>query len=118
MMATVFWESKRINLVDFLEGSKKTTGIYYEDVLRRFKVTVIKKRPGKLHRGILFYHDNAPAHSSRVARAALREFCWEILPHPPYSTDLAPSDFFLFSKLKEHLKKHDFRLLMMLKKIF
>ena len=23
--------------------------------------------------------------------------------HPPYSPDLAPSDFFLFSKMKEHL---------------
>ena len=27
------------------------------------------------------------------------------MPHPPYSPDLAPSDFFLFPKLKEHLKK-------------
>ena len=26
------------------------------------------------------------------------------VPHPPYSPDLAPSEFFLFSKLKEHMK--------------
>jgi len=26
-----------------------------------------------------------------------------VLPHPPYSPDLAPSDFHLFPKLKEHL---------------
>ena len=33
-----------------------------------------------------------------------REFRWKSLPHPPYSPDLAPSDFFLFPKLKEYLK--------------
>ena len=35
---------------------------------------------------------------------AYRSFRWELLPFPPYSPDLAPSDFFLFPKLKEHLK--------------
>jgi hypothetical protein len=30
------------------------------------------------------------------------------LPHPPYSPDLAPCDFFLFPKLKIHLKGHHF----------
>ena len=27
----------------------------------------------------------------------------ELLPHPPYSPDLAPFDFYLFPLLKEHL---------------
>ena len=30
-------------------------------------------------------------------------FKWEIFPHPPYSPDLAPSDFHLFPQLKLHL---------------
>ena len=34
----------------------------------------------------------------------LHELKWEILPHPPYSPDLAPSNFFLFPKLKEQIK--------------
>ena len=50
------------------------------------------------------HHDNAPAHSARVTKDLLREFRWEVIPHPPYSPDLAPSDFFLFPKLKESLK--------------
>ena len=28
---------------------------------------------------------------------------WNIFEHPPYSPDLAPSNFFLFPKMKEHL---------------
>jgi transposase len=31
-----------------------------------------------------------------------------VLEHPPYSTDLAPSDFFLFPKIKEILKRRHF----------
>jgi len=30
-------------------------------------------------------------------------FHWDTFDHPPYSLDLAPSDFYLFSKMKEHL---------------
>ena len=31
-----------------------------------------------------------------------------VLPHPPYSPDLAPCDFYLFHKLKSKLKGHHF----------
>ena len=34
----------------------------------------------------------------------LREFQWELLPHPPYSPDLAPSDFFFIPKTQRTLK--------------
>jgi histone-lysine N-methyltransferase SETMAR len=33
----------------------------------------------------------------------LRRYNWEVLDHPPYSPDLAPSDFHLFGPLKKHL---------------
>jgi len=32
-----------------------------------------------------------------------------VVPHPPYSPDLAPSDFFLFPKLKKKLKGRRFQ---------
>ena len=91
-------------LVNFLEGRKTVTGFYYVEVLRKLRTKSAKNRPGKLHQGILFHHDNAPAHSARVTKEFLRDIRWELLPHPPFSPDLAPSNFFLFTKLKEHLK--------------
>jgi hypothetical protein len=33
----------------------------------------------------------------------LQRYNWEVLDHPPYSTDLAPSDFHLFGPFKKHL---------------
>jgi len=34
---------------------------------------------------------------------------WEILEHPPYSPDMAPSDFHLFPNMKEHLHAKQFK---------
>ena len=97
-MVTVFWDSERVVLVDFLEGKKTVTGAYYVEVLRKLRAKLAEKRPGKLHCGIIFHHDNAPAHSSQIVKGVLREFWWELLPHPLYSPDLAPSDFFFYSQ--------------------
>ena len=66
VMATVFWDSEGVALVDFLENKKTVTGAYYVEVLRKLIAKLAEKRPGKLHRGILFHHDNAPAHSFRI----------------------------------------------------
>ena len=73
-MATVFWDSDGVVLVDFLEGKKTVTGVYYVEVLKKLRAKSAKKRPGKLHHGILFHHENAPAHSCRIVRDVLREF--------------------------------------------
>jgi len=53
---------------------------------------------------VLLLQDNAPAHTASIATSAATECGYELLPHPPYSPDLAPSDFYLFPKLKEHLR--------------
>ena len=44
--------------------------------------------------------DNAPARTSKVAMTAATKCGFEIHPHPPYSSDMAPSDFYRFPKLK------------------
>jgi histone-lysine N-methyltransferase SETMAR len=38
----------------------------------------------------------------------LQRSWWAILEHPPYSPDLAPSDFHLFPALKDHLSGQRF----------
>ena len=42
-------------------------------------------------------------------RKKILEFGWDLLPHPPYSPDLAPSDYYLFRSLRNSLdgKKFD-----------
>jgi histone-lysine N-methyltransferase SETMAR len=48
-------------------------------------------------------HDNACLHTAACIRALLEHFNWEMSDHPPYSPDLASSDYHLFTYLKNWL---------------
>lgn len=103
VMATVFWDARGIIYIDYLEKGKTITGQYYADLLQRLSHEVKIKRPHLAKKKILFHHDNAPAHTSIVAMAKINDLKFELMPHPPYSPDLAPSDYYLFPNLKKWL---------------
>ena len=109
IMLTVFWDVQGVLLVDFLAHKQTITGAYYASLLKKLRRAVKEKRRGKLRRGVLLLHDNAPVHKSHVAQDAVRECGFRELNHPPYSPDLAPSDFWLFPGLKKHLRGQRFR---------
>ena len=83
-------------------------GEYYASNLRQLKEAIKSKRRGKLRAGVLLLQDNAPVHTAQVAVAEAERCGFELLPHAPYSPDLAPSDFYLFPKLKSHLRGRRF----------
>jgi len=59
------------------------------------------------HKKVLFHHDNASAHSSRVVTAKLMELRFQLVPHPLYSSDLALSDYYLFPNMKKWLVRRE-----------
>jgi transposase len=59
--------------------------------------------------GVLILHDNARPHASDAVSEILEKYGWQVLPHPPYSPDMSPPDFDLFSKLKKPLRGKRFR---------
>lgn len=99
-MVTIFWDSEGVILVDFLDDQRTVNEAYYETALKKLHDALLKNRPGKMNRQILFHRNNASAHSSKLSRAVLREFRRELLLHPPCSPDLAPFVFFLFFEIK------------------
>ena len=54
---------------------------------------------------VLFHQDNAPCHKLIATMAKLHELHFKLLLHPPYSQDLAPSDYWLFANLKRKGKR-------------
>jgi hypothetical protein len=48
----------------------------------------------------MLHHDDALAHASLTFRGYLAKHQTSVVPHPPYSSDLATANFFLFPKLK------------------
>ena len=57
---------------------------------------------------IIFHQDNARPHVSLMTRQNLLQLGWEVLIHPPYSPDIAPSDFHLFRSLQNSLNGKNF----------
>uniref|UniRef100_A0A8R1EMG6 Histone-lysine N-methyltransferase SETMAR n=1 Tax=Caenorhabditis japonica TaxID=281687 RepID=A0A8R1EMG6_CAEJA len=53
-------------------------------------------------------HDNARPHVAKATQEKLQKLNWDTVPHPPYSPDIAPSDYPLFRLLKLFLKKKRF----------
>jgi hypothetical protein len=58
------------------------------------------------HERLLVVHlDNCSVHISRVSTDWLEKDSIFPMPHPPYSDDLACSDFYLFPTVKEKLER-------------
>ena len=68
---------------------------------------VAKKLKGKQDR-IYSLHDNARPHVAKSTREKLLKLGWITVPHPPYSPDLAPTDYHLFRSLSNHLREKKF----------
>ena len=64
--------------------------------------------PREGHQGGLALHYNAPAHRALATQKKLAYLGFQRLDHPPYSLDLAPSDYQLFPGQKNQLKGRHF----------
>lgn len=103
IMATVFWDARGIIHIDYLQKGRTITGQYYAELLDRFDADLKQKRPHLAKKKVLFHQDNARVHTCLVSMAKIHELGYELLPHPAYSPDLAPCDYFLFPNLKKWL---------------
>ena len=83
-------------------------GEYYANLLQQLKEKIQEKRPGLLKTKILFHQDNAPCHKSVISMSKIYELGYQLLPHAPYSPDLAPSDFCLFPNKKKNYAGHKY----------
>jgi histone-lysine N-methyltransferase SETMAR len=67
-----------------------------------------ENRRGKFNKVVSFLNKNAPAHRALATQKKLAYLGFQCLDHPPYSLDLAPSNYHLFLGLKRQLKSHHF----------
>ena len=102
-MATVFWDRKGVLLVDFMANGNTINADRCCETLKKLRRAIQNRRRGMPTKGLCLLHDNARPHVARQTVALLGQFGWDIITHPPYSPDLAPCDYHLFPKLKEHL---------------
>jgi len=104
-----FWDQDGILLTDYLSNDQPINAEYYASLLVQLKDILKEKHRGKVTKGVLFLHDNVTAHWALATQKKLAYLDFQYLDHPPYSLDLAPSDYHLFPGLKNQLKVAIFR---------
>lgn len=109
VLLSVWWDCKGIIFFELLPSGETITANKYCEQLIKLDAKIQEKRPILANRkDILFLHDNARPHVAKQTLQKLKELKWEILQHPPYSPDLAPSDFHLFRSLQNDLNGKNF----------
>jgi len=103
-LASIFWDQGGFLLIDYLPKGPTINAEYYVSLLVQLKDILKEKRRRKFTKVVLFLHDIAPAHRALATHKKLAYLCFQYLDHPPYSTDLAPSDYHLFPGLKKTIE--------------
>jgi len=98
LILSVFWDAKGVIKTDFTQGIIDSH--YYCALVS--DVRKLRRKPR--NQDLYLLHDNAPVHTAHRTVDAIVEKGFVLVSHPPYSPDLAPSDFFLFNHLKKHLR--------------
>ena len=102
--ASIFWDEDGFLLIDYLPKGQTINAEYCSSLLVQLKDILKAKRRRKFTKGVLFLHENAPAHRALATQKKLAYLGFHYFDHPPHSPDLAPSDYHLFPGLKKQLK--------------
>jgi len=108
VLALIFLDQDGILLIDYLPKSQTINAEYYSSLLVQLKDILKENRRGKVTKGVLFLHDNAPVHRALATQKKLAYLGFQCLDHPPHSPDLAPSDYHLFPGLKKTIERSPF----------
>ena len=106
VMLSVWWDVHGIVYWTLLPTNTTITADVYCEQLENLRANLSAKRPQ--HDKIYFQYDNARPHIAKSVCKKLLEYGWELLPHPPYSPDLAPTDYHLFRSLSNDLREKIF----------
>ena len=87
------WDQDGILLIDYIPKGQTINAEYYLSLLVQLKDILKEKRQGKFTKGLLFMHDNTSSHRTLATQKKLAYLGFHHLDQPPYSPDLAPSDY-------------------------
>ena len=98
--------SETLLYYELLEPKQSIVAVRLSQQLRRLTEKKLEKRsrPGYGNREVILLHDNPRFHVALRTKETFLELSWEVLPHPAYSPDIAPSDFHLFRSMEYFLR--------------
>lgn len=108
-MVTVWWSQAGLIHYNFLNPGETITAEKYCQEIDEMHRKLQELRPALVNRmGPILLHDNARPHVALLTLRKLSELGYETLPHPPYSPDLSPTDYYFFKHLDYFLRNKVF----------
>jgi hypothetical protein len=104
IMLITFFDIKGIVHFEFIIQGQTVNQAYYVAILKRLREAVLRKRLELCSIYRILHHDNAPAHEALFVMQFVAQKSMTGMAHPSLSPDLAPNDFWLFTKIKSALK--------------
>lgn len=105
ILLCVWWDRAGVIYKEYLKSGQTMDSEVYCRMLMNVQDQLLKNRRRLVTmKGVLFHQDNARPHVSSETKNFLKELGWDLMAHPPWSPDIAPSDYYLFSNLQLHLK--------------
>ena len=101
IMMIIFWDNDGVLPTEYLPRGTTINGSCYASIIERLHSVIVEKGHGKVIRGLLLLHDNAPIGKCKIVQVAIRQVGFIELNHCAYFPDIAPSEYHLFSNLKE-----------------
>ena len=102
-MICIWWDWEGMVYWKMLERNPTVNKDLYIAQLHCVNEAIQLKRPHRQGQTILL-HNNGRPYVAQVVKAALQELEWEVLQHPLYFPDLAPTDYYLFCSLSNHMR--------------
>ena len=108
-MITVFWSPLGFQIIEMLpKGSKFNSRYFIDEILVKIAQFHQEFNGQSNKRKLVVHMDNARPHRSNDSLNFAAENNLRFCDHPAFSPDLAPSDFYLFGKVKDELKGSEF----------
>ena len=108
MLLTVFWNPKGFLISNFLPPHQKFNSEYFINQILQPMYEKLSSKAEFFGKIITLHFDNSKVHTSGKVQEYMNSHNMKRAVQPPYSPDIAPSDFFLFGYLKEILKGSKF----------
>lgn len=107
---TIVWGTSGLIHIDGCKQGSTIDGQYFlERIIKNVQKWCEKRRPRQGVSSYVFHMDNAMVHRCNMVKSYMTEQGIRLMEQPPYSPDLAPCDFYLFGKLKEHFSNTIFK---------
>lgn len=104
IMVLVSWRASGILLLEWLKPGKSINGEAYQAQIDNLMVVLRQNHREMLQGKVVYHHNNARPYTANESVKKTLDQGFTFINHPPYSLDLAPSDLFLFSELKCHIR--------------